>query len=77
MIFCGLVGATLAGLLIDFTKLFKDVAVVSLGLGILSFVWFTEVSTRVLSGTGGGLSFVWFRGGGGFSNGQCTRDEKT
>ncbi|CAI8033190.1 Uncharacterized protein B0416.5 [Geodia barretti] len=45
MIFCGLVGATLAGLLIDFTKLFKEVAVVSLGLGILSFVWFTEVFT--------------------------------
>ena len=52
MIFCGLVGATLAGLLIDFTKLFKEVAVVSLGLGILSFVWFTEVSTHSV-GQGG------------------------
>ena len=43
MIFCGLVGATLAGLLIDYTKLFKDIAVVSLGFALLSFIWFTEV----------------------------------
>lgn len=46
MIFSGLVGATLAGLLIDYTKLFKEVAVVSLSFGILSFIWFTEVRRR-------------------------------
>jgi FLVCR family MFS transporter 7 len=45
MIFCGLVGATLAGLLIDYTKLFKEIATVSLCLAILSLVWFTEVFT--------------------------------
>lgn len=44
MIFCGLVGATLAGILIDYTKLFKEVAVVSLCFGVLCFIWFTEVS---------------------------------
>ena len=47
MIFCGLVGATLAGLLIDYTKLFKDIAVVSLGFALLSFIWFTEVCACV------------------------------
>lgn len=43
MIFCGLVGATLAGLLIDFTKKFKEVAVCSLSLALLCLIWFTEV----------------------------------
>ena len=44
MVFCGLIGATIAGLVIDHTKLFKEVAVVSLGSALLCFVWFFEVS---------------------------------
>lgn len=44
MVFCGLIGATIAGLVIDFTKLFKEVAVVALGFALLCFVWFFEVS---------------------------------
>ena len=46
MIFCGLVGATAAGVFLDYTKLFKDVAVISLSFAILSLVWFSEVSGR-------------------------------
>ena len=45
MIFCGLVGATVAGLLIDYTKWFKEIAAVSLCFAILCLIWFTEVST--------------------------------
>ena len=43
MIFCGLVGATIAGLLIDYTKRFKEITVVTLSLAILCLIWFTEV----------------------------------
>lgn len=48
MVFSGLVGATCAGLIIDFFKLFKEVAVVSLSLGMLCFIWFTEASQTVI-----------------------------
>ena len=44
MIFCGLVGATIAGLLIDYTKKFKEITVVTLSLAILCLIWFTEVT---------------------------------
>ena len=47
MIFCGLVGATVAGLLIDYTKLFKDVATVALCFAVLSLIWFSEVRERL------------------------------
>lgn len=43
MIFCGLIGATIAGVVIDYTKKYKEVAVVTLSLAMLCFVWFTEV----------------------------------
>ena len=43
MIFSGMIGAFLAGLVIDFTKAFKEVAVVSYSLAILAFIWFYEV----------------------------------
>ena len=46
MIFCGLVGATIAGVLIDYTKKFKEITVVTLFLAILCLIWFMEVSTR-------------------------------
>lgn len=46
MIFCGLVGATMAGVFIDYTKLFKDVAILSLCFAILSLIWFSEVCVR-------------------------------
>lgn len=45
MIFSGMVGAVLAGLVLDYTKLFKEVAVVAYTLAILSFIWFYEVSS--------------------------------
>ena len=44
MIFCGMVGATIAGLIIDYTKRYKDITVVTLGVAILCMVWFMEVS---------------------------------
>lgn len=44
MIFCGLIGATIAGLLIDYTKRFKEITVVSLSMAILCLIWFMEVS---------------------------------
>ena len=44
MIFCGLIGATCAGFIIDYFKIFKEVAVVSFSLAILSMIWFVEVS---------------------------------
>ena len=47
MIFCGLVGATMAGVFIDYTKLFKDVAILSLCFAILSLIWFSEVCVCV------------------------------
>ena len=50
MIFCGLVGATIAGLLIDYTKRFKEITVVTLSLAILCLIWFTEVSESSQTG---------------------------
>ena len=47
MIFCGLVGATIAGVIIDYTKKYKEVAVVTLSLALLCFVWFTEVIYQI------------------------------
>ena len=47
MIFCGLVGATIAGLLIDYTKKFKEITVVTLSMAILCLIWFMEVSDPV------------------------------
>ena len=44
MIFSGLVGATIAGFILDYTKKFKEVAVMSLALAILCFLWFYEAS---------------------------------
>ena len=44
MIFLGLVGATIAGLIIDYTKKFKEVAVITLAMAILCLIWFMEVS---------------------------------
>ena len=46
MIFCGLVGATIAGLLIDYTKKFKEITVITLSLAILCLIWFMEVSIK-------------------------------
>ena len=43
MIFCGLVGATIAGLLIDYTKRFKEITVITLSFAILCLIWFMEV----------------------------------
>ncbi len=43
MIFSGLVGATCGGLLIDYFKLFKEVAVISFSAALLCLTWFLEV----------------------------------
>ncbi len=43
MIFFGLGGATVAGIIIDYTKMYKDVSIVSIGCAIISLVWFMEV----------------------------------
>lgn len=39
-------GAFIGGVVIDYSKAFKEVAVVSYSLAILAFVWFYEVSSR-------------------------------
>jgi len=49
MIFSGLVGATIAGLVIDHFKLFKEVAVISFSLALLCLIWFLEVSLNSVS----------------------------
>ncbi len=43
MIFFGLGGATVAGIIIDYTKMYKDVSVVCMGFAVLSLVWFMQV----------------------------------
>ena len=48
MVFCGMVGATIAGVLIDYTKRFKEITVVTLSLAILCMIWFMEVSKSVM-----------------------------
>ena len=46
MIFSGMLGAFIASLVLDYTKLFKEVAVVTYGCAIFSMVWFYEVRTK-------------------------------
>ena len=43
MIFCGLIGAVIAGVILDFTKRFKETGVISLTLAAFSIIWFIEV----------------------------------
>ena len=43
MNFCGLVGAVIGGLIMDYTKLLKEFAVVCLGIADLCLIWFMEV----------------------------------
>lgn len=43
MILCGMIGAVAVGIILDRTKLFKEVAVVTYSCAILSFVFFYEV----------------------------------
>ena len=44
MIFLGLIGATIASLIADYTKKFKEIAVFTLAMAILCMIWFMEVS---------------------------------
>ena len=44
MIFLGLIGSTIAGLIADYTKKFKEIAVFTLAMAILCMIWFMEVS---------------------------------
>ena len=43
LIVCGLIGATVSGILIGITKKYKVIGVVGFTLGILCWTWFTEV----------------------------------
>ena len=45
MNFCGLVGAVIGGLILDYTKLFKEFTVVCMGIANLCLIWFIEVCT--------------------------------
>ncbi len=38
-----MIGATLGGIVLDYTKRFKEVAVVAYSLATLSLIWFYEV----------------------------------
>ena len=58
MIFIGLIGGTVASCILDHTKKFKEVGVVTLGLAILCLVWFMEVG--VVYGGRCGLLFSTF-----------------
>ena len=44
MIFLGLIGATIAGLIADYTKKFKEIAVFTFAMAIFCMIWFMEVS---------------------------------
>lgn len=46
MIFCGLVGAFVAGVLQDCTKRYDEIAKIALALSTLSLVWFLQVFNR-------------------------------
>lgn len=43
MIFCGMLGALIGGLILDYSKLFKEVAILSYSFAIFAFIWFYEV----------------------------------
>lgn len=45
MIFVGMIGAVVSSVVLDYSKLFKEVAVVSYSFSVLSFIWFYEVCT--------------------------------
>ena len=45
-------GAIIASLILDYTKLFKEVGVISFGLAVLCFVWFVEVRSEAMYGIG-------------------------
>jgi len=47
MVFVGLVGATIGGVVLDMTKLYKEVTVVTLSLGLICFIWFVQVCVCV------------------------------
>ena len=49
MIFSGLVGATIAGIIIDRTKMFKEVAVVAISLATICLTWFAEVRVQTVN----------------------------
>ncbi|KAL5471610.1 hypothetical protein EMCRGX_G029740 [Ephydatia muelleri] len=44
MIFSGVAGATIVSFTLDYTKKYKEVGVVCLGLSVLCFIWFSQVS---------------------------------
>ena len=44
MIFSGVAGATIVSFILGYSKKYKEVGVVSLGLAVLCFIWFSQVS---------------------------------
>ena len=43
MVFVGLVGAFVAGVIIDLTKKFEEIAKVMYAIAMICFIWFAEV----------------------------------
>lgn len=46
MIFCGLIGAFVGGVTLDYTKRYEEVAKIALAMSTLSMVWFLQVFNR-------------------------------
>lgn len=46
MLFCGLIGAFIAGVVLDCTKRYDEVAKIALAFSVLSMVWFLQVFNR-------------------------------
>lgn len=44
MVFIGLVGAFVVGVIIDVTKKFEEVAKVMFAIALICFIWFVEVN---------------------------------
>ena len=50
MVLCGIIGAALASVVLGLTRMYKEVGVVTLGVAVLCFIWFIEVSVISISG---------------------------
>lgn len=47
MIFSGVAGAIIVSIVLGYTKKYKEVGVITLGLSVLCFIWFSQVSMDV------------------------------
>lgn len=46
MVFIGLAGAIVAGLIVDLTKRFDEVAKTMFPIALICFIWFVEVTSQ-------------------------------